>query len=507
MKFLNKKGLGAIMFSFVALTSCKKDFLDVNDDPNRGTDANITANLIFPQAADLAGGQALIGSQGFAEKWVGYFASNGDYARDQTETSYNISFNFGNTLWANYYNALFDLYLTKQKALADSNLVLAGASMILSAKLFQEVVDTWGSVPYSQAFQETKYPLPAYDKAQDIYSSLQKSLDTAIEYMATTAPLSFTTIDVVNHGDQDLWIKFANTLKLRLLIRQSEVPGFSPASEIAKITQDGDLYILGPGESVGVNPGYSNQLNKQSPFYANYGYTPTGVKATASTSANAYIIDILSKSGDPRLDQFFQPAGGKFVGDVYGDEPGNIPSGSQTSYFGPGIIGSDLSGGAGASQDQWLMPSFESMFLGAEAIARGWVPNSTTDARTAYEDAVIESFEWLNVPDADNEASTYLTDRSIANWDNAGPSASSKAKFIAFQKYIAMCGIDPLEAWADQRRLNFLPSGFISANPSRGANKLPLRLLYPQTEYTNNGDNVKQEGNINQFTSKIFWQP
>jgi len=506
MKCLNKIGISAVIFSFIALTSCKKDFLDVNDDPNRGTDANITADLIFPQAADLAGGQAIIGTQGFAEKWVGYFASNGDYARDQTETSYAISFNFGNTLWANYYNALFDLYLTKQKALADSNFVLAGASMILSAKLFQEVVDTWGSVPYSQAFQETKYPLPAYDKAQDIYSALQKSLDTAVEYMGTTAPLSFTTVDVVNHGDQDLWIKFANTLKLRLLIRQSEVSGFNPASEIAKITQDGDLYVLGPGESVGVNPGYSNQLNKQSPFYATYGYTPTGVKGTASTSANAYIINILTTSGDARLEQFFQSAGGKFVGDVYGDEPGNIPSGAQTSYFGPGLIGADLNGGSGASQDQWLIPSFESLFLRAEAIARGWVAGNT-DAKTAYEDAVIESFEWLNVTDADAAAADYLANASIANWDNAGSSVSSKAKFIAFQKYIAMCGVDPLEAWADQRRLKFLPSGFISANPSRAANILPYRLLYPQTEYTNNGDNVKQEGTINQFTSKIFWQP
>jgi hypothetical protein len=71
-----------------------------------------------------------------------------------------------------------------------------------------------------------------------------------------------------------------------------------------------------------------------------------------------------------------------------------------------------------------------------------------------------------------------------------------------------MCIIDPLEAWCDQRRLHFLPDNdFISANPSRISNILPVRLLYPQTEYTTNSENVNAEGNIDQFTSKIFWQP
>jgi hypothetical protein len=77
-----------------------------------------------------------------------------------------------------------------------------------------------------------------------------------------------------------------------------------------------------------------------------------------------------------------------------------------------------------------------------------------------------------------------------------------------YQKYIAMCVIDPLEAWCDQRSLHFLPDNdFISANPSRISNTLPVRLLYPQTEYTTNSENVQAEGNIDQFSSKIFWQP
>ena len=82
-----------------------------------------------------------------------------------------------------------------------------------------------------------------------------------------------------------------------------------------------------------------------------------------------------------------------------------------------------------------------------------------------------------------------------------------KARFVVFQKYIALTCIDPREAWADERRLHFLPPGFISNNPGRLANELPLRLLYPQSEYTTNNESVSAVGQINQFTTKIFWEP
>ncbi|MEP6465091.1 MAG: SusD/RagB family nutrient-binding outer membrane lipoprotein [Parafilimonas sp.] len=496
--------LVALIFIALLLQGCSKNFLDVNDDPNRVTDNNVTAELIFP-AAEVAVGDLAVGSNAagaglksplqFSYNWIGYMAGNGGFAREYTETSYNIDFTFGDPLWQNYYNALFDLHQAKIKALATGDTALAGASLVLSAKLFQEVADTYGDVPYSQAFQVDKYQRTAYDKAADIYASLLKSLDTAIIYLSANEPTAFAPVDIINHGDLNKWIKFANTLRLRLLIRQSEVSGFNPAPEIAKIQNNGG--VIGAGESINVNPGFANETNKQSQFYANYGYTPTGNAATTSWNANSYIVDILNNNNDPRISRFFTPVNGIFVGDLYGDMPGNIPAASASSYFGPGLIGS-------ATQNQWILTSFESMFLNAEAIARGWLPG---DAKSAYEAAVTESFIWLGVPDAATAASDYLQNTAIANWDNAGTTKESQAAFIVFQKYIAMCCIDPLEAWADQRRLHFLPPGFISVNTSKISNTLPVRLLYPQSEYTTNFANVSAEGKINQFTSKLFWQP
>ena len=507
MKYLNKKFLIAAVSLCVVFTSCKKGYLDVNSDPNRVTGDNITPELIFTQAAvttgiRVVGGQA--GGEGgttdvqFVNDWIGYMASTGDFAISGIETSYNIDFTFGDLPWQRDYALLFDLSLVKEKALVPGgDTALAGAAMILSAKVFQEVTDTYGDVPYSQAFKNNEFKHPVYDKAQDIYNSLQLSLDTAIEYIQHSSPASFATADIVNHGDKDKWVKFANTLKLRLLIRQSEVAGFSPSAEIAKILANGG--VLHAGESVTVNPGYSDAQYKQSPFYGNYGYSPTGNVIAAGFAANAYIMNILLTTNDDRVERFFDPpvAGGNFTGCVYGLSAGN-PVGAQASYFGPGLAGS-------ATQDQWLYPSFESMFLEAEAIARGWMPG---DAKAAFEAAITESFVWLGVPDAANAAATYIADNDIANFDNAGTTALSKAKFIAYQKYIALCCVDPREAWADERRIHMLTDdSYISVNPSRLSNTIPVRLLYAQSEYSTNSENVLKEGTINQFTSKLFWQP
>jgi hypothetical protein len=210
-------------------------------------------------------------------------------------------------------------------------------------------------------------------------------------------------------------------------------------------------------------------------------------------------LNILLSTNDPRVAQYFTPApnSSQFVGSDYGVVTGN-PLTSQSSYFGPGLI-------ASPSQDQWLCPSFESMFLQTEAIARGWMSG---DLQTSLNDAITESFIWLGVPDAVNQAAQFITSNpEITDVANAGSTPDSKDAFVVFQKYISLVCIDPLESWADQRRLNFLPAGFISQNANRISNTLPLRLLYPQSEYTTNSANVQSVGQINQFTTKIFWEP
>ncbi len=102
----------------------------------------------------------------------------------------------------------------------------------------------------------------------------------------------------------------------------------------------------------------------------------------------------------------------------------------------------------------------------------------------------------------------YIADNpDIADLSNAGTTADDKDRFVVFQKYIANCCIDPWESWADERRLHFLPEGFISDDDNRISNTLPLRVLYAQSEYTTNGESVLKKAILIIFTSKIFWEP
>ena len=201
------------------------------------------------------------------------------------------------------------------------------------------------------------------------------------------------------------------------------------------------------------------------------------------------------------MQRYFRPASAPttpsdpYVGTVYGSPPNDAFNSARTSSFGPGLVGS-------ASQSQWILTSVESLFLYAEAVARGWIAGN---AQTAYENAVRESFLWLGVPNAVSAANTYMANTPSANWANSGATVAEKVKFIVYQKYLALAGIDPLEAWSDYRRLGVPANVPLSADPGRVGSGLPVRIFYPTSEYAVNRSSVEAEGNINQFTSKVFW--
>ena len=215
------------------------------------------------------------------------------------------------------------------------------------------------------------------------------------------------------------------------------------------------------------------------------------------------MINIYKNNDDPRLSRVFSPAlaptnpSDPIVGTDYGAASNSNLQTQQFSYIGTGLAKS-------ASQPQWLITSVENMFMYAEAVARGWLPG---DARQAYENAVRESFVWLGVPNPVTAAETYMTGHPIANWAFAGTTVAQQVRFIGYQKYIAMAGFNPLEAWNLYRRLDVLTTNPpLSVHPDKlGNGNLPIRYLYPSTEYAVNTESVLAQGTINMFTSKVFW--
>ena len=517
-----KKIKNIVMLSLLAVvlatTSCS-DFLNINTDPNRVTGDNITPNLIFTQAENAVGRRAALRFV-FLNNWMGYWSRSGTFIVEQEETTYKATNTFSETNWDDAYNILFDLNQVKTRALAANDSVLAGAAMVLSVKLWQETVDQFGSIPYTQTFDYLKYPTPTYDKATDIYADLLVQLDKAIQYLNSVQPKllqgTFATTDIIfARGAADVtaaktsWKQLANTIKLRIFLHNAK-NATPTVAQLAKITTDGGFIVA--GQNVSVQPGYSNTATRQNPFYGAYGFTPSGAAATTNNTPNNYFVKTILGSTDPRITKFYA---GTPAGTDYGALGGNIADPNKT------IVGSGIYAGT-ATQDQFILPAYESLFFQAEAIVRNWLPGGDAAAKTMFQNAIIESFVYLNATTTANPtpaaaAAAYIGAVNSSDWANSGSTMTSKVQFIGFQKYIANCGKDPLESWTDYRRgALVLPittdknyGSYLSHNPNRTNNTLPNVLPYPQTEWSVNSANIASPGRNTTtiFTEKLFWQP
>lgn len=497
-----------LIYSFLALLlvisiGCKKDFLDINTNPNLPTDASITPNLILPRAL-AATGARMANSYNWYAGWIGYWARSGTYGPSTEEESYNITNTFEATEWSGWYDILTDYNIMEQKASLGGQDFYRGIAKIMKSVGFMYLVDQYNNVPYSKAFDLSGNILPAYDKGPDIYSDLLNQLDTAVNLIKGSDVADnpgLEDADIMFGGDAAMWIKFANTQHLKLSLRQSQVTGFDGVAEVAKITTNGGGF-LESGETASVQPGYSVDNLKQNPFWDIYEKTFTGDVADQYNRANNYVLNIFISTNDIRYKYFFDsadaPLNGKtYYGYNYGEViPNTDPKAVNSSGVGgPGLAKSP-------TQAQWVFTSVESLFLQAEAAQRGWL--LTGDPNAMYDDAVTESFIWLGVNNAVATATDYLNSgEAVVDWAGA-ITPTDKINLIVMQKYLALVGVNNFEAWVDYRRLG-IPNVPLSLSPSRGTNKIPLRLKYPQDEYNYNAANVAAEGNIDPQTDAIFW--
>jgi hypothetical protein len=88
--------------------------------------------------------------------------------------------------------------------------------------LFSFMTDYYGDVYYSEALKAREGILyPKYDKQADIYTGLLKELDDANTMIVNGTEAISPTYDLVFKGNKLQWQEFANSLKIRLLMRAS----------------------------------------------------------------------------------------------------------------------------------------------------------------------------------------------------------------------------------------------------------------------------------------------
>src|SRR5450432_293778 len=492
-----------IIIAGVSLSGCGKSYLDINT-PNPNAATSATPELVITNAMTVtASGQVTnpaLGPLLFISGWMGYWAPSGSYAQNSSDVaSYFQTTGFADAYWIGAYRNLEDYYYVETSAKTQLKPFYVATAKAMKSLVFAQLVDVFNNIPYSQAFQGTLVINPKYDDAQTIYRDLSNQLDTAATLMASPAAVAAANSDVMFNGDNSQCIAFANTLRLRLLIRQTQTSGGDAyiAGEVAKITANGGGFLK---QDATINPGYANNADQLNPIWG-YFRTLTGLPTSGGQAdywkACTYAINTLKAYNDPRLGQIYDTtSSGTFVGSILGN-PLNVP-GNASSSIGPGLLKS-------ANQDAIIISLAECYFLQAEAIVRGYLPGGTVAAQAAYEVGVQASFIYLGA----GSATSYLASGNPNTTWSAAVGTQAEIALIIRQKWIADNGVTPWEAYDDYRRLGLPADIPISISPyvSAGHTTIPTRFLYPVSEYTTNTVNVNTEGTIDWTTSKVFWQP
>jgi len=526
------------------LGSCKKNAFNINRDPNNATDSTVSYDVILPAA--LHNTSNLVRNQwGFLQNWMGYWARSGTYAPNVIEETYQISTTFGNGIWNGAYDNNYDYQIMQVKAKQAGAMMYVGIARVMKAHNFGMLVDVYGNVPYFDALKGNSNPTPKYDKGEDIYKDLLKQLDTAVvEINGATEgtnrnirdydvmfglPLFPSSVTTNTFAFQkSLWVKFANTVKMRLLVHlmnggvntpQGTVAGFDIAGEFAKINANTGGF-LAAGQNAEVNPGYKS--DKPNQFYTTYKTTVGGTQADNNVyyRANSWGIGYYDYNGDPREARVYEAGANGLTGVAYGLPPVNENAAANLAGIGPGVYRANTASNP-------ILTAAESLLLQAEARFRGFLTTGPT-AGALLNSGITESFAYLGA----TGAATYIANNATyADVDitalplNTNPNTPGGGIFtIISQKWFALNGLNTLEVWNDYRRVDmknsagsdvghfiygaavgYDPGPPISVSPQNTSTVIPVRLLYPQTEYNYNGANVGAQGTINQFTSRVFW--
>lgn len=491
-----------IIVIIAGLSSCEKGFLNVNTNPNQPT--NVSPGLVLSNDLYQMASQQADGLSQCLGMWMAHWSRSGNYIPDVATETYTISpgYSYSENFWSSQYHTNLDLSTVEQESKAANDPFMEGVAKVLMAYNYEELVDVYNDIPYSQALDVNNIH-PKYDPADTIYTELFAQIDSGIALIqeSATAASADASYDIMYGGNQNSWLQFANTLELKMLINLSQDPAetsFIPA-QIAKIKSEDNAGFIGAGGGAMVNPGYINSTGKQSPFYGFFGFTPTGTPAGQYPyfRANTFAVLFSMNTNDPRITYFFAPTVSLSTGadTVSGNYEGNAAiSNGNTSAFGTGTLGT-------ATSSTPILPDFESLFLQAEAALRGWIPGS---ARQFYDEAITQSFVYEGVPNAVAAAQTYYSQPNVQLPGNL----ASALPILIGQKWASLNGVDELETWNDYRRLG-MPDIPLTTNPNRTATQIPVRMLYPQTELDRNASNVPAagKGNNAQFTGKIFWMP
>jgi hypothetical protein len=496
-----------ILMTSLVLSSCTKDFQEINTDPNNTPDA-LPQQLLAPALVSTVT-LNMMRNRNFNNELMQVTVDMSD--AEGKVFRYDYRANWADYLYNGWYSELTnfkDIYRIANEPL-NFNKSYQGISLICQAWIYSLLTDTYGDVPFSESNKAREGIIePKFDKQKDIYLGIFQFLEEANTLLKDGTAITANS-DPIYGGNIARWRKFGNSLYLRLLLRLSGKAEVS-ADVIAKIKDivetNASNYPIMANNAESAILRWTGVAPYTSP------YLTIREQDFRAPAIGSFFIDNLVNWNDPRIDVAYGTGSptitnrwgiatyqGAFQGVPSGYSPGNNPI--KKSYFysvtnnnstGPSLMSEQLTG--------MIMNYAELKFILAEAAAKGWIGGN---AESHYNEGVLNSITlWL--PNWSVPITTYLTQADM-QWDPAGTLAA-KMKLIHLQKYYALFLTD-LQQWFEYRRTGLpeLPQG-----PGlRNNGVMPARMTYPvyvqSTNPTNYQMAVAQQG-PDVISTQVWWQ-
>jgi hypothetical protein len=461
--------------------SCTKDFKEINTNPNAPVDVQpslLLRKVLFDYNEQMS-------YEGFvAGSLLGQYFTAIDFnlfdRHSLTEPQY------GGNAWPFLYINLRDNEILLQKSRSNTAFaVYEGPALVLKAYMAATLTDLYGDVPYSEALAgKSGRVLPKYDTQEAIYTApdgILDNLDKAVAALRSYKGVTKLDGDILYSGNLSKWVRFANSLKIKYLLRIS-----------AQVDVKARLQtIYAEGEFI-----TSTTDNATYKFTASQ---PTNFRmATARIGDyNLFIMsktieEILSGLNDPRVAVFFRPTASDpkvYKGLLNGPDASKL-SISVSNYSLSGAIFRENSDKLNAN----YMTAYETSFWLAEAAEKGLI---TASAQEWYEKGITQAFAYWLTP----LPATYLASEKVAYKANG----QNPIEQILTQKWLASID-NGYEGWIEWRRTGFPKLKTISA--SLNNNLIPVRLPYPGSEAALNGEAFKTaaaQTDNNSFNVPTWW--
>ena len=424
-----------------------------------------------------------------AETWCGYMAPT---LSDGRNAGWDVNDAWGRRMFVVKYKYL-DHYLEfKDFAIKHGFHNELALAEILKVASMHQVTDYYGPIPYSlftgsDAYETDPYSNP-YDPQDRLYAQFFSELDDAVARLSVLVDAGervMEQFDLVYGGDPVLWLRFANSLRLRLAMRIRYADAAMAKVQAEKAVNNTYGVITNNDENAIIyEPGVWHPL-----YIINVNFND------ADTQMGASLDCYLNGYEDPRRFRMAREAAdGKF----HGIRPGISPS-SWTPYKNSAKA---VSSPKADYYDICWLNAAEVAFLRAEGALMGW--NMGGGAQGFYEEGIRLSFdEW----DAASEADAYIINRTRVPADfvdvvgsasapapsditiawNERDSFERKLERLAVQKWLALFP-NGAEAWADYRRLHYPVLLTPAVNWAQGVvetNQGIRRVPYPLIEMSN----------------------